>query len=576
MTKKTWFRILLRIIVPVLILVGCSFALRFRLVSAVLEEGTVLTRGIALRILIVACVMPLLFIFFRPSQPWPPEISLQSITANMERMNLFKRRRTLSDFFMIFLFLCILISALLMLIFPQRMHLHLSRLFNEILSLIVVTLLLLALMPLMRKRFSARTCAELLLLPGFMMFIGRLVYWLYLLIGGQELEEFEPWLVIRLPRTVIVVFFAVWAAGFLGVFVWKVISHFHFRRTVLRNAVSVPFAESRMFRDIYERLDHSERHPVEKIRVVRSSAVSSPISVGLFARTTYVVLPDRNYSDEELCFIFRHEGIHLVHMDNGMKFTMTFLCALGWFIPSLWIGMRRAAEDLELRCDEEATAKMEEDERRKYIGLLLNEVGTTKGFTTCLSATASGLRYRLSRVLHPETRRGGFVLICLLTALFVFSLWSIGIAENAGTFQTEFLDRDGGGWKIVYVEDRDPPVGRWERIHYDYDIDKSFCWDYEAVETWLRDLKLTKLSWVQPKERIDKHYRFYNYGEEYWVYIILQQDKGETIFMIIYPEVNRLVYLSPTDEKASLCYQIDGATVDRESLRSMCGSDSPA
>lgn len=84
----------------------------------------------------------------------------------------------------------------------------------------------------------------------------------------------------------------------------------------------------------------------------------SPLAIGLFSKTICLALPTREYSEEELYRIFRHESIHLLRQDNNIKFSTVFLCAVGWFIPSVWSVMKRAAEDLELCCDEIVTADM--------------------------------------------------------------------------------------------------------------------------------------------------------------------------------------------------------------------------
>ena len=45
----------------------------------------------------------------------------------------------------------------------------------------------------------------------------------------------------------------------------------------------------------------------------------------------------------------------------------------------------------------------------RYSELILSTAGDERGFTTCLSASAKSLRYRLSRVMRPQKRLPGFL-----------------------------------------------------------------------------------------------------------------------------------------------------------------------
>lgn len=443
------------------------------------------------------------------------------------------------DFLVTYLPVVVLAALPVMGLFPSAALPMLSWLFGALLSLFALTLLLLALTPLLRKRFSAGDCAELWLLPGLLM--GVSVYFFRM--------PFTPWLVIRLPRTLLTVLLAVWIAGFLVVLGWKVLSHLRFRESILRGAVPASEADHALFREVWNPLSGENKRLGQRLRIVRSPAAVSPLSVGLFPRTTCLVLPQREYSEAELRLIFRHECLHLLHRDNAAKFSIAFLCAAGWFIPSLWPGLRRASEDLELRCDEEATAGMGEEQRRAYAALLLENAGTAEGFTTCLSASASGLRYRLGRVLRPETRRSGLAVIALLSALFVFSLWSVGAAMDVGTVQTEVLDRNGKGWQVVSAEFH----GEGENLSL----------DPKAVETRIGELGLTKLTWEAA------NYHFVSGSLD----VKLQTSYGSKLYLYFWMDSNGLrmnVRNGDGINAKQTCYVVD-APADLEWLRSLGG-----
>ena len=271
----------------------------------------------------------------------------------------------------------------------------------------VYYVLLLAVMPVLRKHFSARVCAMLWLLPDF----------LYLLNNTNQLAVAHP-LVIHLPGKLVYVLFAVWAAGAVGVLGWKILSHLRFRRQVLKDTVPVTDEETLA---VWQAELARAWVKKAKWKLVRSQSLTTPLSIGLFDRTTCVVLPARSYTPQELSLVLRHEIIHICRGDPSSKFFMVFCTAMCWFNPLMWVAMRKSADDFELSCDETVLLDEPQPVRREYAELLLSTAGDERGFTTCLSATASALRYRLKNVMAPGKKRTGAILVGLTFAVLALS-----------------------------------------------------------------------------------------------------------------------------------------------------------
>ena len=96
---------------------------------------------------------------------------------------------------------------------------------------------------------------------------------------------------------------------------------------------------------------------------------------------------------------------------------------LGWFLPFIWIAVKRAEADLELSCDEIVLKDADDHKRKKYAELLLMTAGGTIGFTTCLSASAQSLRYRMRATLNEKKKRIG---TGLLFFIMFFSCFCVG------------------------------------------------------------------------------------------------------------------------------------------------------
>ncbi len=299
---------------------------------------------------------------------------------------------------------------------------------QELLSILLVIFLqvcvydsvLLALLPFLRRHISARTCALLWLLPNY----------LYILNYNFYTRLPQPNWVVYTKGTLAYVLLAVWAAGFLLVMGWNTLSHLVFRAQLLKNAV--PVHEPEVLAIWQQELTRAGIGTC-KCRLVRSARTATPLTIGLFSRTTCVVLPMRGYTPEELTLALRHELIHIGREDARGKFFLVFCTAMCWFNPLLWIAMRKSADDFERSCDETVLLGEDRSVRRQYASLLLQTAGDERGFTTCLSASAAALRYRLKSIMEPANRRSGAILAGVLFFVLLLSCGRIALAYDGQT-----------------------------------------------------------------------------------------------------------------------------------------------
>ena len=119
----------------------------------------------------------------------------------------------------------------------------------------------------------------------------------------------------------------------------------------------------------------------------------------------YLSSRKKSYTEEEAELIFLHELHHIQRNDTHTKFFLKFCTALGWFLPFIWIAVKKAEADLELSCDEIVLKDADDHKRKKYAELLLTTAGGPIGFTTCLSASAQSLRYRMRATLEQKEKK---------------------------------------------------------------------------------------------------------------------------------------------------------------------------
>ena len=266
---------------------------------------------------------------------------------------------------------------------------------------------LILILPLLRKYISARSCAMLWMIPNY----------LYLL-DNSFLKLDSPKLVLLADHQIIWFLFGIWFAGFVAVLVSQMIAHLRFRSYLLKEVQPVTDEEIlALWQEEMEAANLRKRY----YPLVVSSHCSTPLSVGLFHRSIRVVLPNIQYNLEELRLIFRHEIVHIGREDAWAKFFLVFCTAMCWFNPLMWMAMKKSAEDLELSCDETVLLNEDDQTRKLYARLILNTASDSRGFTTCLSAEAKSLHYRLKNIVKPRKRFTGAICVGILT-FFLFSM----------------------------------------------------------------------------------------------------------------------------------------------------------
>ena len=279
--------------------------------------------------------------------------------------------------------------------------------------------LLLLLLPLLRRTISARACATLWLLPVFLYYY--IMFWPKTFV--------LPLVVLSIPNGLVPVLLGIWLAGAAAVVLWYLVSHLRFRRRLLKDARPVEDTDVINLWWDEHRLALVQPH----IRLVTSPAAASPLTIGLFTSTMCTVLPERNYTLDQYQLIFRHELRHVQRMDISTKCFYLFCKALCWFNPLMWAAIRKASADLELSCDEMVVYDAEDDTRREYAALLLETAGDDRGFTTCLSASASSLRRRLKGIMVPRERSSGVLVLGLMMAALVLCSGLIWVSTANGT-----------------------------------------------------------------------------------------------------------------------------------------------
>ena len=289
--------------------------------------------------------------------------------------------------------------------------------------------LLFLLLPLLRKYYTARTCATLWLIPVFLLY--------------QPYLSLPPKIILYFPGDLLNLLICIWLAGFGIIFVGQVISHICFVRNLKQH--SLPMTDEALLNK-WESMKE-QRNISYPISLKYCSVITTPLTVGMWQKMMITYLPEKKFSGEEAELIFSHELWHIQRKDTHTKFFLRFCNALGWIHPFVWLAIKKAEDDLELSCDEAVLRGADSERRKKYAQLLLSIAGDSRGFSTCLSASAKTLRYRLKATMPGNSKRLGLFLLFLVTFLSFLSVGNLAMATDRGTI-AELSGRD-----LTRVED---------------------------------------------------------------------------------------------------------------------------
>lgn len=219
----------------------------------------------------------------------------------------------------------------------------------------------------------------------------------------------------------------VWAVGASTYAVWQVYCYHRLLKTLKSTSMAVPSTN-----EAAEQLARLKKQLriTSNVQLVFSSAVRSPVLVGLWKPTIY--LPLQIPSNVDLSMVLHHELIHLKRKDLWVKALVLFASSLHWFNPLVHLLLKDIHTWSELSCDEEVVAAMSHAERKRYGETILNTMVGSKQlppqFCASLSDDGKHLKRRLTIMLNVQKMKKKTLYTTIAT---VFTVAVIGTGAAA-------------------------------------------------------------------------------------------------------------------------------------------------
>lgn len=187
---------------------------------------------------------------------------------------------------------------------------------------------------------------------------------------------------------------------------------------------------------------------LKRIRLVYCKYVNTPYLVGL--RKPHLILPYKQYSNEEFRYIVLHELMHVRNKDIIWKVLIDFLCVVFWWNPVIYFMKKELSKLIEIRNDMQILSILTEEEKVCYMKCLKSVasqlVGKDMAFGVSFSkGNLRELDRRMRLILNDfKTHRGIQCVLCFTIAMLlvgtsaiIIEPYSLEKAGNEGIPLTE-------------------------------------------------------------------------------------------------------------------------------------------
>lgn len=228
------------------------------------------------------------------------------------------------------------------------------------------------------------------------------------------------------------IFIAVWLLGFVFSIARYAYSYILFRKMLKRWGTPVEDEEAlAQLQKIQEEMGIKN-----KIRLLHYPMSQSPMLIGF--RDILIVLPESDYTEEELQLVFRHELTHYKHYDVLVNLLAILVKSIHWFNPIVRLACRETQEVGEMYCDYDVLNDQDMHYRTFYGETILTMIDRSKktpiALTTCFYSEKFNLKRRIIGIMDSRLPKKflstGFIIAVSFLLLLTSSVFAI---ENSVT-----------------------------------------------------------------------------------------------------------------------------------------------
>ena len=229
-----------------------------------------------------------------------------------------------------------------------------------------------------------------------------------------------------LPSVVAWVIIGVWVVGTLAFAIRSIVRQKSFRTYLMANGDYSTDRERAVFSEVAKEILKSD----SKVTLRKTDAIEGAVVIGLIHQT--VLIPDDEYTEDELRLIFRHECMHIRNRDLWLKLLVLIYCCIFWWNPFTYLLKSDLDLTLEMKCDLSATKGFSDDQVLMYVETLKNHAVTQnrKKIPFVVSSELvdgkkkDRLTLRISKLLALPSNKAKQITVNVLAAVLFVSVFA--------------------------------------------------------------------------------------------------------------------------------------------------------
>lgn len=160
------------------------------------------------------------------------------------------------------------------------------------------------------------------------------------------------------------VLLAIWGCGTV-ISLCLLIKDYQITKQILRAcAVKKEGMSCELLRKLQE--DRKDKRKIE----VYTTPYAVPMEIGILRPA--ILLPDREYREQDLYYIMKHEYTHILNHDTTVKLLLNLWRCIFWWNPITYLLYNNMENTLELKCDFTVVGKSGKEEKAKYLSAILH------------------------------------------------------------------------------------------------------------------------------------------------------------------------------------------------------------
>ncbi|MDR1687537.1 MAG: M56 family metallopeptidase [Clostridiales bacterium] len=141
----------------------------------------------------------------------------------------------------------------------------------------------------------------------------------------------------------------------------------------------------------------------DNLKIIKSNSMGAPVIFGLIKPV--IIIPDEEYTEEELSFILCHELIHFLKKDLWVKLILEVICIVYWWNYFVIVELKKAfANIMECRADFSVIELLNEHDRIEYLKFILEESKKRKQIISTPLQLNFANNYETKRLSNIEKR----------------------------------------------------------------------------------------------------------------------------------------------------------------------------